>query len=91
MVRIVQQMFRNSRIFFSPQCEWTAEEAENYADPNDRASQESDFTLELRARDRERRGQPARRDGAVDADDGQRLGDTGRGREQRVERHRLSL
>ena len=31
------------------------EEAENYADPNDRASQESDFTLELRARDRERK------------------------------------
>ncbi len=27
----------------------------NYADPNDRASQEEDFRLELRARDRERR------------------------------------
>lgn len=31
------------------------EEVANYADPNDRASQESDFTLELRARDRERK------------------------------------
>jgi len=30
------------------------EEAINYADPNDRASQEEDFRLELRARDRER-------------------------------------
>jgi len=27
----------------------------NYADPNDRASQEEDFRLELRARDRERK------------------------------------
>jgi DnaK suppressor protein len=31
------------------------EDVANYADPNDRASQESDFTLELRARDRERK------------------------------------
>jgi DnaK suppressor protein len=31
------------------------EEAINYADPNDRASQEEDFRLELRARDRERK------------------------------------
>ena len=31
------------------------EEAINYPDPNDRASQEEDFRLELRARDRERK------------------------------------
>jgi DnaK suppressor protein len=31
------------------------DEAANYADPNDRASQEEEFSLELRARDRERR------------------------------------
>jgi len=31
------------------------EEATNYADPNDRASQEEEFSLELRARDRERK------------------------------------
>jgi DnaK suppressor protein len=31
------------------------EEVANYADPNDRATQESDFTLELRTRDRERK------------------------------------
>lgn len=31
------------------------EDAVNYADPNDRASQEEDFRLELRARDRERK------------------------------------
>jgi DnaK suppressor protein len=30
-------------------------ESINYADPNDRASQESDFGLELRTRDRERK------------------------------------
>ena len=30
-------------------------EAENYADPNDRASQEEEFSLELRTRDRERK------------------------------------
>jgi len=30
-------------------------ESINYADPNDRASQESDFNLELRTRDRERK------------------------------------
>ena len=29
-------------------------DAENYADPNDRASQEEEFSLELRTRDRER-------------------------------------
>ncbi len=31
------------------------EEAINYADPNDRASQEEEFSFELRARDRERK------------------------------------
>ena len=31
------------------------EDASNYADPNDRASQEEEFSLELRARDRERK------------------------------------
>jgi DnaK suppressor protein len=31
------------------------EEAVNYPDPNDRASQEEDFRLELRTRDRERK------------------------------------
>ncbi len=31
------------------------DEVANYPDPNDRASQEADFTLELRARDRERK------------------------------------
>jgi len=31
------------------------EEAVNYADPNDRASQEEEFSLELRTRDRERK------------------------------------
>jgi len=31
------------------------DDATNYPDPNDRASQESDFGLELRARDRERK------------------------------------
>lgn len=31
------------------------DEAANYPDPNDRASQESDFTMELRTRDRERK------------------------------------
>ncbi|MDH2434163.1 RNA polymerase-binding protein DksA [Pokkaliibacter sp. MBI-7] len=31
------------------------EEANNFADPNDRASQEEEFSLELRARDRERK------------------------------------
>lgn len=31
------------------------EEAANFPDPNDRASQESDFTMELRTRDRERK------------------------------------
>ena len=31
------------------------DEAANCPDPNDRATQESDFTMELRARDRERR------------------------------------
>ena len=31
------------------------EESINYADPNDRASQESNFSLELRTRDRERK------------------------------------
>ena len=30
-------------------------ESISYADPNDRASQESDFSLELRTRDRERK------------------------------------
>ena len=30
-------------------------ESINHADPNDRASQESDFSLELRTRDRERK------------------------------------
>ena len=30
-------------------------EANNYADPNDRASQEEEFSLELRTRDRERK------------------------------------
>ncbi|EAT11874.1 RNA polymerase-binding protein DksA [Bermanella marisrubri] len=30
-------------------------DAENYADPNDRASQEEEFSLELRTRDRERK------------------------------------
>jgi len=30
------------------------DEAANFPDPNDRASQESDFTMELRTRDRER-------------------------------------
>lgn len=31
------------------------DEATNFPDPNDRASQESDFTMELRTRDRERK------------------------------------
>src|SRR5690606_34170203 len=31
------------------------DEAANFPDPNDRASQESDFALELRTRDRERK------------------------------------
>ncbi|MCF7980652.1 MAG: RNA polymerase-binding protein DksA [Pseudomonadales bacterium] len=31
------------------------EEANNFADPNDRASQEEEFSLELRTRDRERK------------------------------------
>ncbi len=31
------------------------DEAANFPDPNDRATQESDFTMELRARDRERK------------------------------------
>ncbi len=31
------------------------DEAANYPDPNDRATQESDFTMELRTRDRERK------------------------------------
>lgn len=31
------------------------DEAANFPDPNDRATQESEFTMELRARDRERR------------------------------------
>src|SRR5688572_5405588 len=31
------------------------DEANNYPDPNDRASQEEEFRLELRARDRERK------------------------------------
>lgn len=31
------------------------DDAANYPDPNDRASQEEEFTLELRARDRERK------------------------------------
>ena len=31
------------------------EEAANFADPNDRATQEEEFSLELRARDRERK------------------------------------
>lgn len=31
------------------------DEAANFADPNDRATQEEEFTLELRARDRERK------------------------------------
>ena len=31
------------------------DEAANFPDPNDRASQESEFTMELRARDRERK------------------------------------
>jgi len=31
------------------------EDASNYADPNDRATQEEEFSLELRARDRERK------------------------------------
>jgi len=31
------------------------EDAANYADPNDRATQEEEFSLELRARDRERK------------------------------------
>jgi len=31
------------------------EDASNYADPNDRASQEEEFSLELRTRDRERK------------------------------------
>jgi DnaK suppressor protein len=31
------------------------DDAANFPDPNDRASQESDFSLELRARDRERK------------------------------------
>ncbi|MEQ6886439.1 RNA polymerase-binding protein DksA [Salicola sp. Rm-C-2C1-2] len=31
------------------------EDAENYADPSDRATQEEEFSLELRTRDRERK------------------------------------
>jgi DnaK suppressor protein len=31
------------------------DEAANFADPNDRATQEEEFTLELRTRDRERK------------------------------------
>ncbi|NOZ51591.1 MAG: RNA polymerase-binding protein DksA [Gammaproteobacteria bacterium] len=31
------------------------DEAANFPDPNDRATQESDFTMELRTRDRERK------------------------------------
>lgn len=31
------------------------DEAANFPDPNDRASQESEFTMELRTRDRERK------------------------------------
>ena len=31
------------------------DEAANFPDPNDRATQESDFSMELRARDRERK------------------------------------
>ena len=31
------------------------DEAANFPDPNDRATQESEFTIELRARDRERK------------------------------------
>ena len=31
------------------------DEAANFPDPNDRATQESEFTMELRARDRERK------------------------------------
>ena len=35
--------------------DYMKDEAANFPDPNDRASQESEFSLELRARDRERK------------------------------------
>lgn len=34
MVRMMQQLFRQNKVFFSPECEWHAEEAENYAFPD---------------------------------------------------------
>jgi hypothetical protein len=34
MIRVVQALFRENNIFVAPQCEWFAEEAENYAYPD---------------------------------------------------------
>lgn len=46
------------------------DEATNFPDPNDRASQESDFTMELRARDRERKLIKKIEEGTKRLDDG---------------------
>ncbi len=47
------------------------DEAANFPDPNDRASQESDFTMELRARDRERKLIKKIEEGMQRLDDGE--------------------
>jgi len=47
------------------------DEATNFPDPNDRASQESDFTMELRARDRERKLIKKIEEGTKRLDDGE--------------------
>lgn len=47
------------------------DEASNFPDPNDRASQESDFTMELRARDRERKLIKKIEEGMQRLDDGE--------------------
>ena len=47
------------------------DEASNFPDPNDRASQESDFTMELRARDRERKLIKKIEEGMKRLDDGE--------------------
>jgi len=55
--------FRNVLLYWKEQLQAEIErtlnhmqdDAANYPDPNDRATQEAEFTLELRARDRERK------------------------------------
>jgi len=48
MVRIVQRLFREGKIFIAPSCEWTAEEFENYAFPSREAKNAGENPVDYR-------------------------------------------